>query len=140
MIFPWPADLGQPFGHGHCLSAGSCSHHCLWVHTQGSSNRVRCVWVRHTERWGVLWASWGDLQVRCSQQLVGRLLGRVHNAVSRLRITFITSESYLLLSHFLPTPKSCSSHFSTLDGVREMSFFSSWGGWVLTHTRSHFPP
>lgn len=92
------------------------------------------VWVRHAEHWGVLWASWGDLQVRRSQYFVGRLLGRVHNAVSRLCISSMPFESCLLLSQFLPTPQVMQFTIQYSGwGEREMSFFSIWGGQVLKH-------
>ena len=76
-----------------------------------------CMWVGFMEHWGCLWARWGYLWVRCPQGLMGRLLGRVYDMVSRICIPLMPSESSSYNSPSLfPTPKSWSSSFSTLDG------------------------
>lgn len=88
----------------------SCLIDLAFATTIGSTHRAlatgvrRCIWVRYMEHLGCLWAIWGDLQLKCSQHLVGRLLGRVHNAVSRLRILFMPSESYLPPFQFFSLP------------------------------------
>ena len=101
-----------------------------------------CMWVRHVEYWGYLWASQGDLQARCPQWLTGRPPNGVCVMVSEIYVPLI--QSFWILAAVLPattTLQSCSSWLSTLDwDEREMGLFGSslhrWDSQVLTHMLS----
>ena len=104
---------------GHSLALGqSLLCPCCWESTQGASPGWGCVCFRHNKCWGSSWMSWGDWWVRSSQQPVGRLFDRVHNAVSRIHVPFITSKNLIHCSPCLSAPQSYHSWFTSLDMVR----------------------
>lgn len=103
------------------------------------------MWVRQVECWGYLCAVGGDLQIRCPQWLMRRLLDGVHAADSRIHVRLMPSENPICCpSNHFPSA-SCEAQDSVLlwvGGERNEPLWlhhTQLRKQILTHTQSLSP-